>query len=54
MEYSVLERQGWLKAGALRTVIQKALIRGHAPQQLWYLIVWEAWSRKQLSSVAAA
>jgi asparagine synthase (glutamine-hydrolysing) len=47
MDDSVLEQQGWLKRGSLGPVIHKALATGYAPEQLWYLVVWEAWTRKQ-------
>jgi asparagine synthase (glutamine-hydrolysing) len=42
---SLLEKEGWLRPGALRASAREATARGLAPNQLWYLLVLEQWMR---------
>jgi asparagine synthase (glutamine-hydrolysing) len=42
---SVLERDGWLRPGAIGQAIAHAERRGQAPNQLWYLLVLESWMK---------
>ena len=42
---SLLERNGWLRRGALRSAFVEAKSRGLAPVQLWFLLVLERWMR---------
>jgi asparagine synthase (glutamine-hydrolysing) len=42
---SVLERDGWLRPGAIGEAITQAERRGQAPNQLWYLLVLECWMK---------
>ena len=40
---SLLEREGWIRKGALAPAISRALGAAQAPVQLWYLLVLENW-----------
>lgn len=44
---SLLERDGWLRPGAIQQAIQEAAARGSAPNQLWYLLVLESWMKAE-------
>lgn len=44
---SMLEKEGWLRNGAIRTSAQLAAERGAAPTQLWYMLVLELWMRRE-------
>ncbi len=44
---TLLEQEGWIRKGALRTEIRHAVVA--APNQLWYLVVLERWLQKQRS-----
>ena len=50
---SRLERDGWLRPGATAEAIRQASRRGHAPNQLWYLLVLESWMRTELTPYSA-
>ena len=45
-EDTLLERDGWIRRGALREPIQAALNRRRVPVQVWNLLVLEHWLRK--------
>jgi len=47
---SLLEKNGWLRAGAIHAATKEAAERGTAPRQLWYLLVLERWMRADCSS----
>jgi asparagine synthase (glutamine-hydrolysing) len=47
---SILEREGWLRRGAIRGAIDQAARRGQAPNQLWYLLVLESWMKAEAGS----
>ena len=44
---SLLEREGWVNAAAVRSQLTRAKQRGTAPKQLWYLFVLEQWLRRE-------
>ena len=46
---SILERDGWLRPGAIGAAIRQAAARGQAPNQLWYLLVLERWMKAELA-----
>lgn len=46
-EGCVLEREGWIRPGALQACIAEASQHQSAPRQLWFLVVLEHWMRKQ-------
>ena len=50
---SMLERDGWLRPGAVRDAINLASRRGRVPNQLWYLLVLESWMRAEAGQAAA-
>jgi asparagine synthase (glutamine-hydrolysing) len=41
-----LEREGWIRPGALRGPLDEAVARQWAPQQIWHLLVLEHWLEK--------
>jgi asparagine synthase (glutamine-hydrolysing) len=49
---SCLERDHWLRPGALASVAREAAGAGDAPSQLWFLLVLEHWMRKNSASQA--
>jgi asparagine synthase (glutamine-hydrolysing) len=46
---SLLERDGWIRPGALLKAYKRASERGVAPTQLWQLVVLEHWMRHEAS-----
>jgi asparagine synthase (glutamine-hydrolysing) len=44
---SLLERDGWLRPGAIGKAIRVASGSGSAPNQLWYLLVLESWMKAE-------
>jgi len=50
-EGSLLEKEGWVKRGALRQVVRGLAGRQSMPTQLWYLLVFEHWLRKHSKGV---
>ena len=44
---SMLDKEGWINAGAVLAQLQEAKLRGIAPNQLWYLFVLESWLRNE-------
>lgn len=48
---SLLEREGWLRSGALLKELEKAARKGFAPNQLWYSFVLESWLRHERSEI---
>lgn len=54
LDGSMLEQQGWIRAGALRPAIVEAIARGRAPLQLWSLVVLEQWLQTHTGRVAVA
>ena len=46
---SLLAREGWISAGALRRAWQTARATGVVHQQLWYVYVLELWFRHEAS-----
>ena len=47
MQDSLLEREGWIRAGAVRSELARAARAGRAPHQLWYVFVLETWLRHE-------
>jgi asparagine synthase (glutamine-hydrolysing) len=47
---TLLEQQGWINGGALRTATDEALRRQWVPHQLWSLLILENWLRMANSS----
>ena len=45
---SVLEREGWIQAGALRRALQAEAASQTMPRQMWRLLVLERWARKNM------
>jgi asparagine synthase (glutamine-hydrolysing) len=43
---SLLEQNGWLRRGAIRSAIAEAKQRDAAPVQLWFVLVLEQWMRR--------
>jgi hypothetical protein len=41
-----LEREGWIRPGALRKPVRDAIGRQWVPQQIWHLLVLEHWLEK--------
>ena len=50
---SILEREQWIRPGALRDAISAALQGGRAPVQLWSLVVLENWLRRNVRTPVA-
>jgi asparagine synthase (glutamine-hydrolysing) len=46
---SILERDGWLRPGAIGAAMRQAAARGQTPNQLWYLLVLECWMKADLA-----
>jgi asparagine synthase (glutamine-hydrolysing) len=51
---SWLERDDWLRPGALAAVARETTSAGNAPLQLWFLLVLEQWMRKNSAQRRAA
>ena len=49
---SVLQQEGWIRAGAVREQLRAAAARGSASDQLWYLFVLESWLRRERAAPA--
>jgi asparagine synthase (glutamine-hydrolysing) len=43
---SMIEREGWVRHGALEECVDEAIGAGHVPAQLWRVLVLEHWLRK--------
>jgi asparagine synthase (glutamine-hydrolysing) len=43
---SLLQRQGWIRPGAVESEIVAAKASGRAPTQLWFLVALEGWLRR--------
>jgi asparagine synthase (glutamine-hydrolysing) len=41
-----LEREGWIRPGALREPVRQAIGKQWVPQQIWHLLVLENWLEK--------
>jgi asparagine synthase (glutamine-hydrolysing) len=50
---SLLDKEGWIIAPAVRRELAAAAQVGWAPKQLWYLFVLESWLRHERSTPAA-
>ena len=48
-EGTLLEKEGWVRPGALREPLQTALAEGYVPIQLWRLLVLECWMKSRLA-----
>ncbi len=48
---TLVEREGYIQGGALRTEIDRAIAAGGASEQLWFVLVLERWLQSQQSSV---
>jgi asparagine synthase (glutamine-hydrolysing) len=48
----LLEREGWIRPGVLKQLIQSSFRRRRAPIQFWYLIVLENWFRHNARTVS--
>jgi len=51
---TVLEREGWIRAGSLAAPIQEAKRKGEVPLQIWRLLVLESWLEKQRKTASSA
>jgi asparagine synthase (glutamine-hydrolysing) len=49
---SLVERHGWVRAGAALERLDEASRRGSAPNQLWYVYVLESWLRHEESEAS--
>jgi asparagine synthase (glutamine-hydrolysing) len=47
MNDSILESEGWIRAGAVRQALQTAQRKQWAANQLWYIFVLETWMRRE-------
>ena len=47
-EGTLLEKEGWVRPGALREPLKTALAEGRVPIQLWRLVVLEFWMKSRL------
>jgi asparagine synthase (glutamine-hydrolysing) len=47
MSDSVLEREGWIRAAPIINALNKSASQNWAPNQLWYLLVFELWLRRE-------
>ncbi len=47
MRESVLEREGWIRSGAVLEQLEQAARAGWSPNQLWYIFVLETWLRRE-------
>jgi asparagine synthase (glutamine-hydrolysing) len=47
LQTSVLDREGWINAGAALDRLKVAADEGSAPNQLWYIFVLESWLRHE-------
>jgi len=58
LDAPLLQREGWIRPGALEPLIRSSLARQYAPVQLWYLLVFRklvaAQSRDGLARPAPA
>ncbi len=52
LDSPLLQREGWIRPGALEPLIRSSLARQRAPVQLWYLVVFENWLRRQAATVS--
>jgi asparagine synthase (glutamine-hydrolysing) len=52
LDTPLLQREGWIRPGALEPLIRSSLARQQAPVQLWYLVVLENWLRHKAAMVA--
>jgi len=43
----ILEKEGWIREGAMLSMLNIALAKREAPVELWYLIVLELWMRHE-------
>jgi hypothetical protein len=48
---SLLDAEGWICAQAVLTQLELATQKGWAPEQLWYLFVFELWLRYERNIV---
>lgn len=49
-QHSLLEREGWIRGGAVLDTFRRAVAHGAASNALWYLFVLENWLRRERSS----
>jgi len=52
LDAPLLQREGWIRPGALEPLIRSSLARQYAPVQLWYLLVFENWLRHKAATVS--
>jgi asparagine synthase (glutamine-hydrolysing) len=52
LDAPLLQREGWIRPGALAPLIRSSLARRRAPVQLWYLVVFENWLRRKATAVS--
>src|SRR5579863_6637802 len=52
LDAPLLQREGWIRPGALEPVVRASLARQYAPLQLWYLVVLENWLRHKAIAVS--
>ena len=53
-DQSLLEREGWIRPGALQECIAETKVNQSVPTQLWFLVVLEHWLRKNKGQDALA
>jgi asparagine synthase (glutamine-hydrolysing) len=51
---SLVEREGWIKAGPTLARLAEAVKAGWAPKQLWYVFVLESWLRHERGAARPA
>jgi asparagine synthase (glutamine-hydrolysing) len=44
---TLLEQEGWIRPGALATLVDQAVANGQAPDQLWRLLILEHWFHQE-------
>ena len=44
---SLLQNEGWIRTDAALAQLDQAVVRGWAPNQLWYIFVLESWLRRE-------
>ncbi len=52
LDAPLLQREGWIRPGALEPLIRSSLAHRRAPVQLWYLVVFENWLRHKARPVS--
>ena len=51
---AMLEQEGWIRPGTFRAAADEAIQAGRVPRQLWSLLVFEHWIRKNVRQTVAS